>query len=562
MGDRIEESSYELFAGKQEFCKVLCRKQFSAKEVELLKQRVGEQYKVHWVLDNLPVLLSVQDVAGAMDEDTLSGSAKRGYPLGFMLDESEGGGHYIMNHVHIRIDYHPNEKPAGTDRIVGFRVNPFSVRHTHDGASWESGTQLHTCNDAQRVSRDMSPQPIESGVEVLFTYDVEWVESSVEWTERWDVYLKNSDQDIHWLSISTSLLIVFCLTAIIAMILVRTLSRDISSYNAASIEDMEEETGWKLLHGDVFRPPAGFFGSMFLSVCVGSGAQLVVLCGVVLLFAVMGFLSPANRGGMASALLFCWVLSGSVAGYVSASLYKFFKGKAWKRNTLLTSVAFPGSVAIVGFIINAFNWGEGTSTAVPFTTMLGIAALWFGVSVPLVFVGSYYGFRKSHVNPPTETHEIPRMVPPQPWYLHPLVALPAGGLLPFAAVFIELYFILGSIWLDTVYYLFGFLALVAVILVITCAEIAIVVTYFQLVSGDYNWWWRSFLTPASSAAYLMLYAVVFFQNNMSVEGFVPGLLYMGYMGLVAWAFFLLTGCIGFLATLVFNVRIYGSVRIA
>ncbi len=38
------------------------------------------------------------------------------------------------------------------------------------------------------------------------------------------------------------------------------------------------------------------------------------------------------------------------------------------------------------------------------------------------------------------------------------------------------------------YYLFGFLCLVAVILTITCAEITIVLCYFQLCSEDYHWW--------------------------------------------------------------------------
>ena len=40
----------------------------------------------------------------------------------------------------------------------------------------------------------------------------------------------------------------------------------------------------------------------------------------------------------------------------------------------------------------------------------------------------------------------------------------------------------------------AFLFLVMIILVITCVEISIALTYFQLTSEDYNWWWRAFLT--------------------------------------------------------------------
>lgn len=50
-----------------------------------------------------------------------------------------------------------------------------------------------------------------------------------------------------------------------------------------------------------------------------------------------------------------------------------------------------------------------------------------------------------------------------------------------------------------VYYVFGFLLLVLAILAVTCAEISIVMCYFQLCSEDYNWWWRSFLAAGSSA---------------------------------------------------------------
>lgn len=76
----------------------------------------------------------------------------------------------------------------------------------------------------------------------------------------------------------------------------------------------------------------------------------------------------------------------------------------------------------------------------------------------------------------------------QAWYMHPSFSVLIGGILPFGAVFIELFFILTSMWLHQFYYLFGFLCLVFVILVITCAEITIVLCYFQLCSEDYHWW--------------------------------------------------------------------------
>ena len=58
-----------------------------------------------------------------------------------------------------------------------------------------------------------------------------------------------------------------------------------------------------------------------------------------------------------------------------------------------------------------------------------------------------------------------------------------------------------------IYYIFGFLFLVMIVLIVTCAEIAILLCYFQLCNEDYRWWWRSFLTSGACAGYMVLYAV-------------------------------------------------------
>jgi transmembrane 9 superfamily protein 2/4 len=45
--------------------------------------------------------------------------------------------------------------------------------------------------------------------------------------------------------------------------------QDISSYNEMqTLEEAQEESGWKLVHGDVFRPPST--SPMMLSVMAGT----------------------------------------------------------------------------------------------------------------------------------------------------------------------------------------------------------------------------------------------------------------------------------------------------
>lgn len=138
------------------------------------------------------------------------------------------------------------------------------------------------------------------------------------------------------------------------MILLRTLHRDIARYNQLdNEEDAQEEFGWKLVHGDVFRPPRK---AMLLSVFAGTGCQILMMVSVTLAFACLGFLSPANRGSLMTFALVFYVLFGIVAGYVSARLYKSkengkreglmmilaMEGLAWKSNILLTSFLVPG----------------------------------------------------------------------------------------------------------------------------------------------------------------------------------------------------------------------------
>ena len=159
------------------------------------------------------------------------------------------------------------------------------------------------------------------------------------------------------------------------------------------------------------------------------------------------------------------------------------------------------------------------------------------------------------------TNQIPRAIPAQGWYMNPILTCVLGGILPFGAVSVEVYFIMSALWLHQIYYIFGFLFLVGIVLVVTCAQIAILLCYFQLCNEDYRWWWRSFLTSGSCAGYLILYAVWYNLTELEMTGLVPQMLYFGYMSVIAFTFFLVTGTIGFLASFWFNCIIYSSIKV-
>ncbi|KAF3970390.1 hypothetical protein ACB098_01G098800 [Castanea mollissima] len=556
-GDRIENSPYEFKMREPQMCNIACRITLDAKSAKEFKEKIADEYRVNMILDNLPLVVPMRRV----DQESPI-VYQLGYHVGLkgQIAGNKGDKYFIHNHLAFTVKYH-RDTLTDSARIVGFEVKPFSVKHEFEGKWDEKNIRLTTCDPHTKrmVANSNTPQEVEAKQDIIFTYDVEFQESDVKWASRWDAYLLMSDDQIHWFSIVNSLMIVLFLSGMVAMIMLRTLYRDISKYNDLETqEEAQEETGWKLVHGDVFRPPNN---PELLCVYVGTGVQFFGMILVTMIFAILGFLSPSNRGGLMTAMLLLWVFMGLFAGYASARLYKMFKGAEWKKIAFRTAIMFPATVSAIFFVLNALIWGQKSSGAVPFGTMFALVFLWFGISVPLVFVGGYVGFRKPAIEDPVKTNKIPRQIPEQAWYMNPIFSILIGGILPFGAVFIELFFILTSIWLNQFYYIFGFLFLVFVILLVTCAEITVVLCYFQLCSEDYLWWWRSYLTSGSSALYLFLYATFYFFTKLEITKLVSGILYFGYMLIASFSFFVLTGTIGFYACFWFTRLIYSSVKI-
>ena len=86
--------------------------------------------------------------------------------------------------------------------------------------------------------------------DITYTYSVKFImNDNVKWSSRWDYILESMPHtNIQWFSILNSLVIVLFLTGMVAMILLRTLHKDIARYNADDIEDdATNEFGWKMV---------------------------------------------------------------------------------------------------------------------------------------------------------------------------------------------------------------------------------------------------------------------------------------------------------------------------
>uniref|UniRef100_A0A667IGA8 Transmembrane 9 superfamily member n=1 Tax=Lynx canadensis TaxID=61383 RepID=A0A667IGA8_LYNCA len=457
--------------------------------------------------------------------------------------------YFLFNHVDITIAYHEDSgRNGGFARLVSARLEPQSYKHSGEGRLACNGPPMEI------------PEEHTEKFNVTYTYSVQFEENkSIKWASRWDYILDSMPHtNIQWLSIMNSFVIILFLSGMVAIIILRTLHRDIIRYNEmSSSEDAQEDFGWKLLHGDVFRPPRS---RMLLSVFLGQGTQVLIMTFITLLLACLGFLSPSNRGALMTCAVVLWVLLGTPAGYVSARMYKTLKGVKWKTNFLLTALLCPGVVFADLFFMNVILWVEGSSAAISFGTLIGILAMWCGISVPLTFVGAYFGAKKKF-RFPVCTNQIPRHIPQQSFFTKPLFGIMIGGILPFGCVFIQLFLILNSIWSHQMYFMFGFLFLVFIILLITCSEAAVLLCYFYLCAEDYHWWWRAFFTSSFTAVYLLIYTVHYFFTKLQITGTASAILYFGYTMVMVLIFFLFTGTVGFFSCFWFIIKIYSVVKV-
>ncbi|RUS17536.1 hypothetical protein BC937DRAFT_89837, partial [Endogone sp. FLAS-F59071] len=439
----------------------ICERELGMKEVNLFKYAVSNQYWYQMFLDDLPVW-------GFVGETDSTSDTK-----------------YLFTHKEFNIEFN-------SDRIV--QVTLDSSKSNPVALVW-NGPPL----------------------KVRFTYSVTWSQTNKDFNTRFERFLDADffEHKIHWFSIINSFMMVLFLTGLVSVILLRTLRRDYARYDKEEglgdlDHDLGDDYGWKQVHGDVFRPPQRL---MLFSALLGTGNQLAILMGVVILYTILGDLY-AERATILTATIFLYALTSGVAGYTSASYYAKYggglsissvfysryltlacilarAGKDWIRNMILTASLWPAVLTLVTGYINTVAIYYSSSRAIAFTIMVGarlaMLAIWLFLCFPLTLLGAIVG-RNWGGQPdfPTRVNPIPRPIPEKVWYAEPLIVIALGGILPFGSIFIEVYFIFTSFWGSKIYYVYGFMLLVYVILLVVTACVTVVSTYFLLNSEDHR----------------------------------------------------------------------------
>ncbi|KAI4216490.1 MAG: hypothetical protein LQ351_000979, partial [Letrouitia transgressa] len=573
-GDRIMASDFDLAMGQDQECQYLCSYKVNRHAVKRTRQLIDDGYVAEWIVDNLPGATSFVTVDRT--HKYYAAGFKIGYtdlsPI-TMRPRYFLNNHFTLV---VRWRQAPGRSGSrGGKVIVGFEVYTKSIEKAHRDSTGcpqdvhgdSDGLEMYiTPNNThlahQYPSSSYLPEEddIDDGatLTIPYSYSVYFREDeSIDWARRWDMYFNNQEDSniIHWLAILNSIVICSLLTVIVGMVISRTYrqvhgkdgtgdegkllikrkkpktgtkspklrekapsglleQKDEVDEDASSSDEefVEDNSGWKLLHGDIFRSPKY---AAFLAPLIGSGTQFVFMATGLLMLSCFGVLNPSFRGGFVSVGIGLFIFAGIIAGYFSSRMYKTFGGMNWRKNTWM---------------------------------------------LPLVYAGSLYGFHQCQpYEHPTKTSPVPRQIPEQAWYTQSIYSILIAGFVPFAVIFIELLFIFRSLWQDKsgYYYVFGFLSIVSLVGIITVVEVTIIATYIMLCQENYNWWWQSFFIGGGSALWIFLYCVIFYFSKLNIQGFVSGMLFFSYSLLACMVYGLLTGTVGFLTAYAFVRRIYG-----
>jgi Endomembrane protein 70 len=320
------------------------------------------------------------------------------------------------------------------------------------------------------------------------------------------------------------------------------------------------QSGWKLIHGDVFRFPQN---ADWLCAAVGTGNQLLVLTLCHLTLALCGIISTTRRGSIAAGVVVLYCLTSFVGGYTSVRLYRQMGGKNWVHCILMQAGLFPVPVVFVFVWVNSLALAHGSTSALPVTAILTVSALYLFISFPLTVLGGSMAknFASPDFNAPTRTTKVAREIPTDvPFYRSRAFQVLIAGFLPFSAIYIELHYIFASMWGHQIYTLFGILFLAFVLLVIVTSFITVALLYFQLAREDHQWWWASYVNGGMTGVFIYIYSFYFYFQRSDMSGVLQTSFYFGYMAVVSFAFFLMLGSAGFQFSMVFVRYIYSRIK--
>lgn len=394
----------------------------------------------------------------------------------------------------------PNGAPAAVAAAAGVKpATALGFIYTHRDFSLSyNGDRLIEVNLTSE-----NPRPLVLGEVYPITYSVKWTAVSSSFDHRFDRYLDPAffEHQIHWFSLLNSFMMVVFLCALVLLILSRTIKTALaptqagaagsallekcidpetgatsfrpnsSSASAASAEAAfgQEDAGWKLLVGDVFRAPRYL---LLYSVLLGTGVQLFLLVLALLLLALISTYYDESRGLLTALFLITYSLTSGASGYVSGSFFKLHGGLHWKRALVAVMILYPSLVLGIVLFLSILSLIQGSNTGLTLGALAMVVLVWVCVSVPLSIAGTLLGRQRTQTGVfPCRVNAIRRLIPSETaslqqsgstvlplsptthsWFSNYWVLILMAGILPFGSIFIELTMVLTSFWSYKFYY--------------------------------------------------------------------------------------------------------------
>ncbi|KAF0774574.1 hypothetical protein AaE_001726, partial [Aphanomyces astaci] len=338
-GNRKIVTDYQVYFGIDVPYGKLCKVSMTPETVKAFSDAIEDDYVFEMYVDN--IRLSAM-VGQAVQKDAPPGKNVLEQHLNKFAAASTYD-YYLNTHVHFDIAYNDADIALGyvDDTEVKSPVPKFvvpSLMHT----IYPTVLVLISCRQLGVPVNLSDP----SKKEASFTYSVKWrKEAAWTWEDRTvkDPLLPEV-LEIHWLSIINSFVLVMLLVAFLSIVMFRILKQDVSSVQVRVISlsiwiydrymdpedglDINEETGWKLVHADVFRNPP----------------YLVVFCA-----------------------------------------------QNWVWNIVACGLVIPGPLLGVFAFLNTVAIWNDSSAALPFGTIMILICLFLLVNVPLTIIGGIAG---------------------------------------------------------------------------------------------------------------------------------------------------------------------------
>ncbi|EEA07734.1 endomembrane protein 70, putative [Cryptosporidium muris RN66] len=451
-------------------------------------------------------------------------------------------------------------------------INGYDIKLGYKGNSIVSidmsTKKIHTLDlDEILGSPNINPIPLN------MYYSIQWIDVSMnsEYNNNLDynkIQKTMSISNVRWLGIFNSMILVILILTMLILIFMQVLKSDFSRYFPIGDDDMNisldddpiEMKGWKLLHGDIFRPPKY---RMVLSSCIGSGIQILVVILVVGITKNLSLLSYNRKYSPTfKTFVYLYSICSFISGYVSSFIYSSMEGKKWKLNMILTTLIYPIPLFTTYWMINIITLQEISFIFAILKTFIFSTVF---ISFPLCLIGASFGKNKAQKSFkfPCKTNRLPRQIPKQKWWNSSKFHILVSGVIPFSAIYIELHYIFTAFWHYTPFHYYNTsLLYISIVLLLAVGTISSLISlYMHLNLENYKWWWFSYFSGASPCLYFLFLCLYYYLDYANkIFGSVQFHLFILSSLMTTFTLALCTASITFISSYLFIYNIYKRIK--